>query len=112
MTSLLALGGISSLGWIPHIVLAMYLLFLLTVGYLGYCSSDAGEEDYYLAGRSQGWIITTLTIIATFLSSFALMGAPGMVYREGVVFALVSLNAPVAGFCIYLFGSRIWRIGR
>ena len=112
MTSLLALDDLTSLGWIPHIVLALYLLFLLTLGYLGYRHGNAGEEDYYLAGRSQGWIITTLTVIATFLSSFALMGAPGMVYREGVVFALVSLNAPVAGFCVYLFGSRIWKIGR
>jgi len=112
MNALLAVEDMVSLGWMPHIVLATYLVFLLFLGYLGYRSSHEGEEDYYLAGRSQGWVVTTLTIIATFLSSFALMGAPGMVYREGVVFALVSLNAPVAGFCVYLFGSRICRVGR
>ena len=49
--------------------------------------------------------------MATFFSSFALLGAPGMVYRDGVVFALFSLNVPVAGVAIYLLGARIRRAG-
>jgi len=101
-----------ALGWIPFAVLILYLLILLGFGWLGYLKSSTGEEDYYLAGRGQGWLISSLTIMATFFSSFALLGAPGMVYREGVVFALVSLNVPIAGFCVYLLGSRIWRAGR
>lgn len=100
------------LGIVPYAVLVAYLLVLLGLGWLGYLRSRASEEDYYLAGRQQGWIVTALTIMATFFSSFALLGAPGMVYREGVVFALVSLNVPVAGFCVYVFGKRIWQIGR
>ena len=109
-------GGVSSqidgLGPTPYVVLAAYLLLLLVLGIFGWIKSKAGEEDYYLAGREQGWLVSSLTIMATFFSSFALLGAPGMVYREGVVFALFSLNVPVAGLCVYLLGSRIWRIGR
>ncbi|WP_218934425.1 sodium:solute symporter family protein [Rosistilla ulvae] len=90
----------------------MYLIVLLLIGLVGYRHSKTGEEDYYLAGRGQSWMISSLTIMATFFSSFALLGAPGMVYREGVVFALVSLNVPIAGFCVYLLGSRIWLAGR
>jgi len=97
---------------IAFLVIGAYLLMLLVLGWVGHRVSSPGEEDYYLAGRQQGWLISTLTIMATFLSSFALLGAPGMVYREGVVFALVSLNIPVAGFCIFILGSRIWRAGR
>ena len=100
------------MGFIPHVVLAVYLGVILLLGWLGYRKSHAGEEDYYLAGRNQGWIISTLTISATFFSSFALLGAPGKVYSEGVVFALVPLNVGVAGFCIYLLGGRLWRLGR
>jgi len=99
-------------GSIPYIVVGLYLLMLLVFGYLGYRRSVSNEEDYYLAGRSQGWTVTSLTIMATFFSSFALLGAPGMVYRDGVVFALFSLNVPVAGAAIYIIGSRIRRIGR
>jgi SSS family solute:Na+ symporter len=101
-----------SMGLIPHVVLAIYLGLLLFLGWLGYRKRRSGEEDYYLAGRDQGWIISTLTISATFFSSFALLGAPGKVYSEGVVFGLVPLNVGVAGFCIYLLGGRLWRLGR
>lgn len=94
------------------IVLTGYLVMLLVIGWLGHRASSSGEEDYYLAGRKQGWLVSTLTIMATFLSSFALLGAPGMVYREGVVFGLVALNIPVAGFCIYILGRRIWEAGK
>ena len=97
---------------IPLIVIGGYLFLLLFLGWLGHRASTASEEDYFLAGRRQSWWISSLTIIATFLSSFALLGAPGMVYREGVVFALVSLNVPIAGFCIGLLGPRIWKLGR
>ncbi|MEO0447390.1 MAG: sodium:solute symporter family protein, partial [Verrucomicrobiota bacterium] len=98
-------------GLMAMTVIGAYLVLLLILGWLGHRASRSGEEDYYLAGRKQSWLVSTLTIMATFLSSFALLGAPGMVYREGVVFALVSLNIPVAGFCIYLFGRRIWKAG-
>ena len=102
-----------SLGAIPHIVLGCYLLVLLAFGIQGYRRRrGASEEDYYLAGRGQGWIVSSLTIMATFFSSFALLGAPGMVYRDGVVFALFSLNVPVAGVAIYLLGTKIRQAGR
>ncbi len=101
------------LGLTPHIVLGLYLALLLVFGIQGYRRRRAeSEDDYYLAGRAQGWIVTSLTIMATFFSSFALLGAPGMVYRDGVVFSLFSLNVPLAGAAIYLLGARIRRIGR
>jgi len=103
-------GG--SLGNTPYWVLGGYLLLLLVLGIAGWLKSTPGEEDYYLAGRRQGWFVSSLTIMATFFSSFALLGAPGMVYREGVVFALFSLNVPVAGLSVYLLGARIWKLGR
>ena len=103
----------AGLGAVPYIVLGLYLCVLLVFGIQGYRQRQGeSEEDYYLAGRSQGWVVSVLTIMATFFSSFALLGAPGMVYRDGVVFALFSLNVPVAGAAIYLLGARIRKIGR
>ena len=90
----------SDLGWLPHICLAGYLIFLLVIGIWGLRKSRASEEDYYLAGRGQGWLVSSLTIMATFFSSAAMLGAPGMVYKEGVVFALFALNVPLSGIVI------------
>ncbi len=94
------------------VIAALYLLVLLGLGVVGYLRSTPSEEDYYLAGRSQGWFVTSLTIIATFFSAFAFLGAPGAVYRHGVVFALFALNVPLAGATVYLLGARIRRVGQ
>jgi len=94
------------------VVLAFYLVLLLVLGWIGWRRSRSNEEDYYLAGRQQGWIVSALTIMATFFSSFALLGAPAMVYREGVAFALFALNVPVGAMIVYIVGSRIARHGR
>ncbi len=94
------------------VVLGAYLVLLLWLGYLGYRKSKNSEEDYYLAGRGQGWIVSSLTIMATFFSSFALLGAPGIVYRDGVIFALFALNVPVGALAVFILGSRIRRVGR
>jgi len=101
-----------NLGNIPYVVLGCYLVLLLVLGIVGWQKSSGSEEDYYLAGRQQGWVVSSLTIMATFFSSFALLGAPGLVYKEGVALALFSLNVPVAGLAVYLLGSRIWKLGR
>ena len=93
-------------------VLGLYLLALAVLGWIGYRRGANDEEDYFLAGRTQNWWVTSISIMATFFSAFALLGAPGMVYREGVAFALFSLNLPIAGLAIYALGSRIWRIGK
>ena len=105
-------SAIGELGKFPVYIMGGYLVLLLCLGVAGWLRSRNDEEDYYLAGRQQGWIISSVTIMATFFSSFALLGAPGMVYREGIMFVFFSLNVPVAGVCVYLFGSRIWKAGR
>ena len=102
----------SSPGVAPVYILAGYLVVLLVLGFLGYVRSKQSEEDYYLAGRQQGWWITSLTIIATFFSSFAFLGAPGLIYRQGIVFTLFALNVPLAGASVYLLGAPIREIGR
>ncbi len=101
-----------NLGTICGIVLACYMLVLLLIGFVGYLRSRGTEEDFYLAGRGQGLLVTVMTIMATFFSSAAILGIPGNVYKDGVAFTLFALNLPCAGACIYLFGSRIRRIGR
>ena len=103
---------IEDFGYLPHIILVAYLFMLLVIGVIGYRRSKVGEEDYYLAGRGQGWLVSSLTIMATFFSSFALLGAPGMVYRDGVVFALFSLNVPLSGAAVYFLGSKIYKMGK
>lgn len=105
-------GSEMGLGYWPHAILGAYLFILLGLGWLSYRRGATGEEDYYLAGRNQGWLVSSLTIMATFFSSAALLGAPAMVYKEGVVFALFALNVPFSGAVVYVIGRRIQQMGR
>ena len=102
----------ANLGGITIGVLGIYLVLLMTLGLVAWRRAKTTEEDYYLAGRGQGFIVTVMTIMATFFSSAAMLGIPGNVYKEGVAFTLFALNLPAAGASIYLFGAKIRRIGR
>ncbi|MFC2076937.1 sodium:solute symporter [candidate division KSB1 bacterium] len=97
---------------IPFIVLIIYGGVLVFNGYMGWRFSQAKMVDYFLAGRTQGWIVNSLTLMATFFSSFAILGASGMLYRHGIGFVLFSLNVPIAGALIYIFGRPLWRLGK
>ncbi len=108
---LAATGSTTPFATIGLCVLGAYLLLLMWLGWLGYRRGTDSEEDYYLAGRGQGWIVSSLTIMATFFSSFALLGAPGIVYKDGVIFALFALNVPVGAVAVFVLGNRIRRIG-
>ncbi|MEM7230718.1 MAG: sodium:solute symporter family protein [Planctomycetota bacterium] len=97
---------------VPFIVLGAYLAFLLVLGIVSYLKSHASEEDYYLAGRGQSWLVSALTIMATFFSSWALLGAPGKVYNDGLIFALFALNVPFSGAMIVALGRGICKLGK
>jgi len=103
------------MGSIPYVILAFYLAGLVALGVIGMLKSrkaDHAETDYYLAGRGQGVIVTSLTIMATYFSGFALLTFPGWVYGNGIAPMLYALNVPVAAGAIYLIGNRIRRIGK
>lgn len=102
-------ADLSSIG---IVVMLIYMVVLLTLGVVGWLRSKNTEEDFYLAGRGQGFLVTVMTIMATFFSSAAILGIPGNVYKEGVAFVLFAMNLPCAGACIYLLGTKIRRIGQ
>ncbi|MEM9079976.1 MAG: sodium:solute symporter family protein [Verrucomicrobiota bacterium] len=105
----------TSLGNTPYFVLAGYLLLLLILGILSLLKSreakDA-ESDYYLAGRNQGILVTSLTIMATYFSGFAILTFPGWIYSHGIPPMLYALNLPVAAAAIFILGNKIRAAGQ
>jgi SSS family solute:Na+ symporter len=100
-----------TLGTIPYIVLGGYLVMLLGLGLMGLIRGKATEEDFYLAGRRQGLLVTALTIMATYFSGFAMLTFPGWVYQWGIAPMLLALNLPVAGAAIFLIGNKVRKLG-
>lgn len=108
----LILGETASLGRMPHYVMLAYLAVLISIGVYSYLKSRQSEDDYYLAGRGQNLLVTALTIMATFFSSAAMLGIPGVIYKDGIAFFFFALNLPLSGAAVYVLGSRITRVGR
>ena len=75
------LSGVSFFGII--VAMVAYLLGMLTIGFL---SSRKNETvgDFYLGGRSLGPFVTAMSAEASDMSSWLLMGLPGLAYLSGV----------------------------
>ena len=96
---------------LQFIVIGAYLGVLLILGFLGWKASKGSAGEYYLAGRNQGWIVTSLTICATYFSSMAVLGVPGLFHQHGIG-GTGTLSIMLSAVLIWFFGTRIWRIGK
>ena len=63
-------------------VIIIYLIVMVTIGI--YCSSKTNDvSDFYLGGRKLGPIVTAMSAEASDMSSWLLMGLPGVAYLSG-----------------------------
>ncbi len=65
------------------ITIALYLIMMVIIGIL--CSKKTSDvSDFYLGGRKLGPIVTAMSAEASDMSSWLLMGLPGVAYLSGV----------------------------
>lgn len=97
---------------ITIIVLALFLLIMLFISNRASKSNLQTPDDFFLANRSLGTIVMTMTTGASYFSTWTLLGSIGNYYRDGVWFVAFAAWAIVHALFIWLFGSRIWYLGR
>lgn len=61
----------------------IYLVAMLLVGF-AYSKSNNDSTDFYLGGRKMGPLITAMSAEASDMSSWLLMGMPGLAYLTGI----------------------------
>ncbi|MFC1614123.1 sodium:solute symporter [Gemmatimonadota bacterium] len=96
----------------PLIVIFLYLSISFGIGIFAWWRGRVTADDYYISARSQGYVVTALAIMATFFSSFAMLGAPGMLYTGGIGFVFFMLNVPICGALIWIIGKPLWSLGK
>ena len=67
------------------LTIVVYLVAMVLVGV--YCSRKGGGDssnEFYLGGRKLGPIVTAMSAEASDMSSYLLMGLPGLAYLSGV----------------------------
>lgn len=65
------------------IAIAVYLLGMLFIGFF-YCKRNNSAGDFYLGGRKLGPVVVALSTEASDMSSWLLMGVPGLAYFFGM----------------------------
>ena len=63
--------------------IVVYLVAMLLVG-LMYSNSNSDSTDFYLGGRKMGPLVTAMSAEASDMSSWLLMGMPGLAYLSGI----------------------------
>lgn len=99
---------------IPVIVVFAYLAVVAFIGIVAYKRSTANTEDFFLASRTIGPMVFFLSIFATNMTAFAILGSSGQSYRQGI--GIYGLMASSSGFVIpltiFFIGTRLWALGK
>ncbi|MFC2948094.1 sodium:solute symporter family protein [Virgibacillus sediminis] len=94
------------------IIAFVYWLFLIGVGIYGFKTTKK-SEDFFIAGGGLGFFVLSLSLLATYNSSIALMGHTGNVYGSGLSYLTYLGGAPIAiSVLIPIFYKRVWLINR
>jgi SSS family solute:Na+ symporter len=99
---------------IPVVVIALYLLVIAAIGLYAFKRGQSNTEDFFLASRTVGPMVFFLSIFATNMTAFAILGSSGLAYRRGI--GVYGLMASSSGFVIpltiFFIGTRLWAIGK
>ena len=66
------------------IVIILYLLFVIVTGIMIGRKTQQSSEGFFLGGRSMGPLVTAMSAEASDMSSYLLMGIPGVAYLSGL----------------------------
>jgi len=101
---------------LPTVVVLAYLAIVLYIGIFAFrrARPEHPAEDFFLAGRSLGQIVFLLSLFGTNMTAFAILGSSGHAFANGIVtFGLMaSSSALVIPLGMYLFGTRVWALGK
>src|SRR5258708_21351685 len=99
---------------IPVLVILVYLAVIAFVGSIAYRRGKSNAEDFFLASRTVGPMVFFLSIFATNMTAFAILGSSGLAYRRGI--GIYGLMASSSGFVIpltiFFIGTRLWALGK
>lgn len=94
------------------LIIVGYLLFMLGVTIFSRRKHKKSEtaESFFLAGRSVSSVLLPLSMIASLMSTFAFLGAPGMYYTHGISYLVLALSQVWCAFMVIYFGNKIRKL--
>ena len=87
-----------------------YLLVMVGVGFFAYYHTRS-YGDYILGGRSLGGLVTALSVGASDMSGWLLMGLPGAVFLSGISQSWIGIGLTIGAYtnwCIVAARLRVY----
>lgn len=91
-----------NLDWQTYIMIAIYFIILLGIGYYGYKQATSNLSEYMLGGRNIGPWVTALSAGASDMSGWMIMGLPGEVYSTGLSAVWITIGLTLGAYINYL----------
>ncbi len=99
-----------SLATADYVALAVYLLAIAIFGSSFYQRRSTARE-YFLGGRSMGWMPIGISIVAADLSAISVMGSPAWAFKHNLTLLWVTVGYPIVAPIVILvfvpFYSRL-----
>lgn len=94
-------------------IIFIYLAFVLSIGLLSHRLFRGTGIDYFIATRTIGPFILLMSLFGTHMTAFALLGASGEAYHNGIgVFGLMASSSAIVAPAVFFFvGTRAWSLG-
>ena len=86
-----------------------YLLLVLFLGIKAYQRTHS-LGDYILGGRKLGSIVTALSVGASDMSGWLLLGLPGAIYLSGISEIWIGVGLVIGAWCNWLFVAKPLRV--
>ncbi len=88
------------------LAIAVYLAAMIVIGFV-FSKKNSNSEDFYLGGRKMGPLVVAMSAEASDMSSWLLMGLPGVAYLTGVCDAAwTAIGLAVGTWLNWFFVSR------
>lgn len=89
------------------LVVAVYLIGMLYIGFKCVKESSGSASDFFLGGRKLGPFVTAMSAEASDMSSYLLMGLPGLAYLSGVAdVGWTAIGLAVGTYLNWLFTAK------
>ncbi|MDY6826683.1 MAG: sodium:solute symporter family protein [Bacillota bacterium] len=95
-------------------ILALYVCILIVIGIFGARITRKTREDYFLASRGLGSIAIFMTLFASNITAFTIIGHAGFSYQVGygAYGYVIGWSIFITPFTYYLIGYRSWLLGK
>ena len=91
------------------ITFVAYLILILFLGVKAYRRTHS-LDDYILGGRKLGSVVTALSVGASDMSGWLLLGLPGAIYLSGLSEIWIGIGLVLGAYCNWFFVSKRLRI--